>query len=96
MRRTVKRYGSYASLICGALIAYWGWFMGTATSATGTYRWLLREWALCTGAAIALFLVGFALGPKWARWGAASLLMVTLVAGLDPAQRLAAIGWSGQ
>lgn len=78
------------------MLAFWGWFIGAATSATGTYGWLLREWALCSVGAIALFLVGFVLGSKWVRWAAASLLIITLIGGLDPAQRLAAIGWGGQ
>lgn len=91
-----KQYGSYAALALGVLLAAWGLFIGGATSATGTYGWLLRQWAICTGTAMTLCIVAFTLGSPRVRWISVALVIVTLISGLDPAQRLERIGWFGR
>ena len=91
-----RQYGSYAAIVLGLPLSAWAMFVGAATSATGTYGWLLRQWAVCAAAATALYVVGFALGSTRIRCIAVALLIVTLVTGLDPAQRLARIGWLGR
>ena len=58
------------------------------------YGWILRHWAFytCTGAV--LLALTIATGPKWAQRTAIFLLIVSILAGLDPARRLFEIGWS--
>jgi hypothetical protein len=46
--------------------------------------------------AVTLYVVGIVLRSAWVRRIAAVLLFVTLIAGVDPAERLAKIGWLGR
>jgi hypothetical protein len=83
-----------ALLLAGGLVAYVGYFLGEATSATGQYGRLLRSWAMLSALAAVLFLATLAVGRRWARVVAIILLTTDAVAGIDPAYRLMLLGFN--
>jgi hypothetical protein len=84
---------SYAAISAGAAVALVDTFYGNATSATNTYGWLLRGWAILMAIPIILFalVIGLDRGPR--RFISLGLLLTTLIAVAEPAERLWAIGW---
>ena len=77
---------SGGALVIGFLLALAG--LGYGYASAEHYGWLLRLWACFTLGAVALFVFALFIGPRWTRWPAIALLVLTLLVGLSPAQRL--------
>jgi hypothetical protein len=85
----VRKIAGTVCLLVGGTLGYMGDFIGGASSADGDYRSGLHAWAVLTALALCLLAAGLVLGPRIVRWVAGVLIAVVLVAGIDPARRLA-------
>jgi hypothetical protein len=94
MWQAMRRPLSAVLLIFGSICALLGTFIGYASSATGTYGWLLRLWAGWSIGATALLMASIWIGPQWVRIAGLLAIALILTAGIDPASRLALIGWN--
>jgi hypothetical protein len=93
-QRDFRSIASYAALVLGLVCGAVGSFVGYATSATNSYGSLLRLWSVWSIVGFALLAGSLWLGTRAIRILAAMLLFALLVAGIDPALRMFAIGWA--
>jgi hypothetical protein len=84
---------SSAAISVGGAVALADTFYGYATSAMNTYGWLLRGWATFMLIPIVLFALVIGMDQGRRLIISLGLLLVTLVAAVEPATRLWAIGW---
>ena len=70
----------------GALSGLYATFLGYAAALD--YHWILRRWLIFTALSICLFGLAIFFGNKWVRRASTALLVLLLLAGIDPAERL--------
>jgi len=93
-QRDLRSVAGAVALVAGLICAAIGSFIGYAASATNTYGWVLRLWAIWSMTGFAILAGSLWLGPMVVRIAAAILLFTLGLVGIDPAQRLSAIGWA--
>lgn len=80
------------ALIVGLALAFFGTIAGYSNSPDDHFGSLLMFWLEATPSAAFAFFVAVAVGPKWARYIALTLLVLICVASVGPLIRLFTVG----